>query len=259
MESKSPRSDKRDPCGSNGEGFSVGLQGETNRKLLSAKNTAFKTPSCLAVPCACGYVHFFVYLDVAAYVDERVSFLGQVPGQSPQSVAGFLAAPIISGLALSWRGLRYISVRPSASPSLTPSHPSALVSEETALVSEDTAVVSEGAVLVSEDGAVVSEDVFAENPPTRVSHSSICEYVGVRSSDQQWLLTSGVAISQLVLVYSSTYSCICESAYFGYSLTNAQHETIAFWVVSVIWHSLAATWVSGLLHFLCNHELRTEP
>ena len=74
MESKSPRRDKRDPCVSE-RVFQLVCKGETNRKL-SLKNTVFETPSYLAVPCAGGSMHLFVYLDVTAYVDEHVSYLG---------------------------------------------------------------------------------------------------------------------------------------------------------------------------------------
>ena len=96
------------------------------------------------------------------------------------------------------------------------SEDTAHVSVDAALASEDTALVSEDTAHVSVDTALVSKDTFAENSPMRLSHSSLLRLrgVGVRSRGQQWLLTSGLAISQLVLVYSSTYSCICERIFF---------------------------------------------
>ena len=59
-------------------------------------------------------------------------FLRQVAGRSSstkstrrvsQSDAGFPAAPVCSGLTSFWRGLWYLSFRPSATPSLTPYPP----------------------------------------------------------------------------------------------------------------------------------------
>ena len=101
-------------------------------------------------------------LDVIAYVDERVSYLGQVPGRSsstnsPQFFFIWRYYGVIYGIH-NFHLLLHCRSRPPNS---------SFVSEETSLVSEDTALVLEETALVSEDTALVSFEVDSRPQPVK--------------------------------------------------------------------------------------------
>ena len=94
-----------------------------------------------------GALRQWVHLDVTAYVDERVSYLGFRVEVLLQGHYGCLDLEPASWLLFLFLACRHCGVDygisifcPLSSPSLTPSHPSALVSEDTALVWDSSRV-----------------------------------------------------------------------------------------------------------------------